>query len=45
MFEEILNGEVGESGGGVCLLVFEPVDLLDRRVNVRLPCDPCCLSE
>ena len=45
MLEKIVDSEVGDSGGGVCLLFIEPGDSIDRRVNLRLPSNPCRLSE
>ena len=45
MFKEVMDGEVGESVGGVYLFVVKPSDPLGRRVNVCLTCDPCRSSE
>ena len=45
VFKYIMEGEVGDSGGGICLLVVEPGDPLDRCMNLHLICDPCCFSE
>ena len=45
VFNYIMDSEIDDSGGGICLLVVEPGDLLDRCVNVRLICDPRYFSE
>ena len=40
MFKEVVDGEECESRCGVCLLVVDPGDPSNRRVNVRLSINP-----